>query len=327
MRWWRAHLPVPPWLLVGVLALGLGTWGFTQVVSAAGSEPVHHLSVFQSFVASINLFGISLGAAGSLGVGVNWPLVVAAVLAASLTIRALLALTGGRIRGWYLRNRLRGHVIVCGAGALGARLADQLDDAHDVVLIDVDPSAPGLAPAPHRFVWSLHGDATLPSTLLGAGIKHAAELLAVTPDDYVNSLIVTAVEAVETRARVMVQVEEPGLTRFFEERLQPTAQPPVSSPRARASELEVSPFSTNAVAARALLVDDEPDGEWHTHPGPLLAVIDGAAPHLLLAGDHPFLDAAVLEGLRRWRSLALADTRALPPLRISVYGPDAVARV
>jgi|GEM_PF-1316140 hypothetical protein len=332
MRWWRRKIVVPLWMLFGTLAVGLGTWGFTQIMSAGGARPVHHLDLFQSFVASINLFGLSLGAAGGLGIHGNWPLAIAAVLAACLTIRAVLALTGSRIRRWYIRNRLRGHVIVCGAGALGTRLADSLDSDHDVVLIDIDPAAAGLAPSPDRYAWRVEGDATLPDTLLGAGVEHAAELVAVTPDDYVNSLIVTAVQRVSTRPRVLVQVEEPGLTRFFEER------PDRDQQRAAAPLLQVSPFSANAVAARALLVGEQPDGEWHTQPGPLLAVVDGIAPHLLLAGDHPFLDAAVLEGLRRWRSLALAaadqgygpgplQAAALPPLRFSVYGPDAVARV
>jgi voltage-gated potassium channel Kch len=334
MRWWRRRLGFPPWLLFGVLAVAFGTWGFTQVDSAPGSSPIHHLDVFQSFVASINLFGLSLGAAGSLGVKLNWPLIVAAVLAAGLTIRALLALTGSRIRRWYLSNRLRGHVVVCGAGALGTRLAQELDGLHDVVLVDSDADAVGLAAAPDRYAWRLQGDATLPATLIGAGIEHAAELLVVTPDDYVNSLIVTAAQRVNTRARVMVQVEEPGLTRFFEERIQLDEEGSRPEPSgAAARPLQVSPFSTNAVAARALLVDEQADGEWHEQPGSLLRVIDAAAPHLLLAGDHPFLDAVMLEGLRRWRSLALARAAAstapepLPPLRMSVYGPAAVARV
>jgi voltage-gated potassium channel Kch len=331
MRWWRGHLGFPPWVLVGALTLGLGTWGFTRLRSPPGSVPVHHLNAFQSFLAAVNLFGLSLGQGANLGARLNWALIVAAVLAAGLTVRALLAVTGSRIRRWYLRDQLRGHVIVCGAGALGTRLADSLDRAHDVVLIDINPAATGLAKAPDRYAWQITGDAALPDTLLDASTEHAAELLAVTPDDYINSLIVTAAQRTGTQARVMVQIEDPGLTRFFEER------PDVEQPDRPATSLQVSPFSTNAAAARALLVDDTPDGEWHTQPGPLLDVVDGVAPHILLAGDHAFLDAAILEGLRRWRSLALVAAEAgdtadgpappLPPLRLSVYGPGAVERV
>ena len=315
LRWWRRHLRVPPWIVIGTTAIGLGIWGFLRVESAPGSKPVHHLDVFQSFISSVDLFGLGLGPAGSLGERVPWQLVVAILLAGSLTVRALLALTGSRIRRWYIRNRLRGHVVICGAGALGSRLAFELGRLGDVVLIDVDPHASGLAPDPARLDWTLQGDATLPATLRAAGIEHAAELMAVTANDYVNAQIVTAAARTAARARILIRLEEPGLLRFFEERLG-TATP------------EVSPFSTYAVAARALLVDETPIGDWHDDGEPLLSPRDGRPPHLLLAGDHPLIDALILEGLRRWRALALeAPSDRLPPLRLSVYGADAVSRV
>jgi voltage-gated potassium channel Kch len=320
--WWHRHLPFPPWLALIVITLGLGIWGFTQIQSAPGSHPIHHLDAYQSIFNSIGLLFLSLGPANSLGEHVNYPLIAASVLGASLTLRALLALTRNRIRRWYMRNRLHGHVVIAGAGALGTRLADELAADHDVILIDLDEHAAGLAPDPDRFVWAIHGDAARPATLAGAGIDQAAELYALTSDDYVNSQIVTAAQHAETRARVRVRIEDPGLTRFFEERSSVPAGAPDFGPATH-----VTPFSTNAVAARALLVDEQPIGDWHERPGPLLAVTDGAAPHILLAGDHSFLDAVVLESLRRWRSLALPVAGALPPLRISIYGPGAVERV
>ena len=313
LRWWRRHLRVPPWIVIGAAAIGLGIWGFLRVESAPGTKPLHHLDVIQSFISAVNLFGLGLGPASGLGVRVPWQLVVAILLAGSLTVRALLALTGSRIRRWYIRNRLRGHVVICGAGALGSRLALELGRAGDVVLIDIDPQASGLAHDPARLAWTLQGDATLPDTLRAAGIEHAAELMAVTANDYVNAQIVTAAARTAARVRILIRLEEPGLLRFFEER---TDTP------------EVSPFSTYAVAARALLIDETPIGDWHDDGEPLLAPRDGRAPHLLLAGDHPLLDALVLEGLRRWRALALeVPGDRLPPLRLSVYGADAVSRV
>ncbi|HUB76942.1 MAG TPA: NAD(P)-binding protein, partial [Solirubrobacteraceae bacterium] len=316
--WWRRHFAFPLWLVTGVLAIGLGTWGFTQLRSPPGSTPIHHLNVFQSIVAAVNLFGLSLGSGASLGERLNWPLMIALVLAASLTVRALIALTRKRLRRWYVANRLRGHVLIAGAGAIGTRLADELADAHDVVLIELDERSPSLAADRNRFVWAVQGDATQAAALRSAGIGRAAELYAVTADDYVNSQVVTAAQSVDLRVRVHVRVEDPGLTRFFEEG-------PGESPDAPTAR--VLPFSTNAVAARALLLDAEPIGDWKSQPGPLLSHADGAAPHLLLVGDHPFLEAVTLEALHRWRSLALAAGDELPPLRLSVYGPAAVERV
>jgi hypothetical protein len=327
MRWWR--LPFPPWIGVATVAVGLGIWGFTLLVNSKKT-----LDFFQSVVAAFGLFGISLGAGGVTGVHPPWQIGVAAVLAAGLTVRAFLALMGGRIRGWYIKRRLRGHVIVCGAGALGTQLAGVLDKHHDVVLIDINPAAVGLAMAPDRYVWPLRGDAALPETLGAAGIRAAAELLAVTSDDYVNSRIVTAADKlsgrgeVSSRLRVLVRVEDPGLTRFFEEQIEE------GHAVERGGPLRVNPFSTNAVAARALLVDgpcnrngSAADGQRDDHEV-CMEIVDGNAPHLLLVGDHPFLDSVILEALRRWRALALGWDQGVeqPPVRVSLYGPDAIAR-
>jgi hypothetical protein len=315
LRWWRRHLRVPPWIVIGTAAIGLGIWGFTLVASAPGSKPIHHLDVIQSFISAVDLFGLGLGPAAGIGEHVPWQVIVAILLAGSLTVRALLALTGSRIRRWYIRNRLRGHLVVCGAGSLGTALATALGRTEDVVLIDLDPHAAGLAPDPARLDWTLQGDATLPDTLRAAGVEHAAELIAVTADEYVNAQIVTAATSAGARARILIRLEEPGLLRFFEER--------VDEDRS----LQVSPFSAHVVVARALLVDETPIPEWHDDGRPLLSLRDGRAPHVLLAGDHALLDALILEGLRRWRALALETPDGVPPLRISVYGADAVARV
>ncbi len=102
---------------------------------------------------------------------------------------------------------------------LGSRLAFELGRIGDVVLIDVDPHASGLAPDPARLDWTLQGDATLPDTLRAAGIEHAAELMAVTANDYVNAQIVTAAARTAARPRILIRLEETGLLRFFEERL------------------------------------------------------------------------------------------------------------
>ncbi len=80
LRWWRRHLRVPPWIVIGATAIGLGIWGFLRIDSAPGSKPVHHLDVFQSFISSVDLFGLGLGPAGSLGQRVPWQLVVAILL-------------------------------------------------------------------------------------------------------------------------------------------------------------------------------------------------------------------------------------------------------
>jgi voltage-gated potassium channel Kch len=340
MRRLRGALPVPPWVLAATLALGLGAWGWARV-----EENHRHLDLFQTVWASLKLFVFDLEPAARPIARPSWQLAIAAVLAAALTIRAILALLGHRIREWFIGHRLHAHIIVCGAGALGSRLARDLDRAHDVVLIDIAGGAAGLSPDPDTYVWPLQGDATLEHTLCRAGVRRAAEVIAVTNDGYVNSRIVTAVHGLHERSRkgavsrlrVLIQVEEPGLARFFEER----------GPMANDELALVIPFSTNAVAARALLAEKDPADQRES---PELRLLNGQATHLLLAGDHPLLEALMLEALRRWRAAALErrddthegvdasvgadgsgrDTAGggiSSPVRVSLYGADAVKRV
>lgn len=339
LRRLREKLRVSPWLVAAALTLGLGIWGLARLTFESHRKTGQHLDLFQTLYASVKLFLLDLGPAASSTARPNWQLGFAAVLAGALTIRAIFALLGHRMRQWFIAHRLRGHVIVCGAGALGTALARSLDADHDVVLIDVAPSAAGLFPDPKTsYVWPLEGDATLTHTLRRAGVTRAAELIAVTSDGWVNSRIVTAVHELHgkgelhSRIRVLVQVEEPGLVRFFEE--------PSPASDDETAPL-VNPFSTNAVAARALLRDKDPQDATAKHDEdanrPELGVFgDGAthleATHLFLAGDHPLLEAIVLEALRRWRAAALRATDMagkveLPPLRVSFYGENAVTRV
>lgn len=347
LRRLRSRLPVAPWILAGAVTFGLALWGLTRLSFEFHKRSGAHLDIFQSLYASVKLFLLDLGPAASSTARPNWQLGLAAVLAGALTIRAILGLLGRRMRQWFIAHRLRDHVIICGAGTLGNALARSLDATHDVVLIDLasDPAA-GHPDPTECLVWTLQGDATLMQTLRRAGIARATELIAVTGDDDANSLIVTVVHELDARRelrrrmRVHVRVEKPALLRFFEE-----------PPDASAAQLGpiVSPFSTNAVAARALLRDNDSltppaDGRDGDEGLARLGVFGGSATHLLLAGDHPLLEAIMLEALRRWRAAALrlplvtrdpsssgstqpASEAPLPPLRISYFGEDAEDRV
>src|SRR5438132_6028578 len=140
MRGLRSSLPVSPWVIAAVATLGLGIWGLARLELL--KAPHEHLDLFQTLYTSVHLFLLDLGPAASTTARPNWQLGIAAVLGGALFIRAILGLLGHRIRYWFIGHLLRRHVIVCGAGALGSRLAADLDAAHDVVLIDIAPGAP-----------------------------------------------------------------------------------------------------------------------------------------------------------------------------------------
>jgi len=118
-------------------------------------------------------------------------------------------------------------------------------------------------------------------------------------------------------------VEDPRVARFLEEEPLIEGGPPAGADGG--SGPVVTPFSPNATAAEALLRE-------HKHL--LTTTSDGVGPHLLLAGDHPLIEAILLVVLRRWRSeiLRAAENEpdpnqpTVPPFRVSVYGSDAIDR-
>lgn len=311
---------VPLWARVGgavLVTVALGTWGFLKL-------PTHpRLTFVESVYAAIKLYTLDLGPGNGSSPGPDWQIVVALVFAAALLARGLLALARSRIVRLVARHRLRGHVIVCGAGVYGSRLAETLGRDHDVVLVDVSAGSPGLEVTNAAHLWKLTGDAIAETTLVAAGLARAHWLVAVTGEDFVNSQIVSAVRALAAAGeardglQVLVQVEDPSLARFLEE---------VDGESGRVT---VTPFSAEAIAAEALLEDATVVAEHGD--APLMAMRHGAGPNLLLAGDHPLLDTLVLSALRRWRvrtmrELESASGRVRPPMHVSLYGPGAEAR-
>jgi len=325
-----------PWLFLAliVVTLALGSWGFRELALQG------RLSALQSIYHAAKLYTLDLGPAdggGSPNVGPNWQILVAFVLAALLEIRALLALASRFVRRAVARRLLSGHVIVCGGGVHGSRLAQALAAEHDVVLIDADAGAPGMRGASCEHEWRLVADAVEPDALLSAGVRRASWLVAITGDDYTNSQIVAALFALggfRDGLQVLVQVEDPALAHFLEDtdpREPAVADGSPAPPSREAARAVVTPFSPNAIAADALLKGANSKlvagGER-----PLLEPSDGEAPYLILAGDHPLLDAIVLAALRQWRVRLLREREQPPdarlsPMRIGVYGPAAHERV
>jgi TrkA-N domain/RyR domain len=315
----RARTRWRPWLLSGLIAvtIGLGTWGFRTLAFT------HRLSLLQSVYHAARLYALEIGPAdgsGTPGVGPNWQVLLALALAAALGLGVLLALAGGVARRLVTRRVLSGHVIVCGAGVHGSHLARELCRKHDVVLVDPEAGAPGMRGAPDWHEWRIVADAVDPDTLAIAGARRASWLVAVAGDDYTNSQIVSALLALgglRDGMQAIVQIEDPALARFLEDGERP-------------ERALVTPFSPNAIAADALLDGAHrklADGQRRL----LLELEDGFAPYLILAGDHPLLEAIVLAALRHWRVRTLREREqpsgaSHPPMRIGLYGARASAR-
>ncbi len=315
----------PTWVRVGLVIAGtlaLGTWGFLELRASP------RLDFLQSLYGSIKLYTLDLGPAGGASPGPDWQIWIGLLAAAALVLRGIVALGRDRVRRWAVGHVLSGHVVICGGGVHGTQLARLLSPSHDVVLVDLDPVSPGMQELRGRYEWRLIGNAVSAGTLRAAGVARAHWLIAVTGLDFVNSQIVSGVRSLvdqghaRDRLHVLVQVEDPALTRFLEEE--------ETSSDSRAGPV-VSPFSTNAIAAEVLLDESKVRGPGDTEL-PMVAMHNGAAPNLLLVGDHPLLDALVLAVLRRWRVRRLRELesgsgRVRPPIHLSIYGPAAEQRV
>jgi voltage-gated potassium channel len=91
-------------------------------------------------------------------------------------------------------ERQHGHAIICGYGRVGRRIAQEFADAHQpFVVVDLqEANAGALESAGHLFV---RGDATADATLLEAGVRRAASLLAATDADAENIAITLSARA------------------------------------------------------------------------------------------------------------------------------------
>ena len=318
-----------------VVVIGLGTWGFHR-------QPLQYrLDWQQSIYHGLKLLTLDWGSAAGPGYDdqPNWQLTVALVLAALLIARAIWVFLGARIRRWITGHWLRNHVVICGAGVHGTALACNLSETCDIVIIDLDPEASGLQNQAGAHEWRVFGDATQARILEAAGVRRASWVVAITGNDLVNSQIASTIATIEhskSDLLLFVQVEDLSLARFVEEELEDEVDDRIGP--SASNEPNVISFSANVIAADWLLdrIGTPPPNEEAPPPREIESL---ERPHLILAGDHPLLDAIVLTALRRWRAktllqlerrqlsgLAAAET-ALPPLRISVYGPGALDRV
>lgn len=216
------------WRILGVVAIvGLalsfvGLWN--AVYSAEGTA-----SGALASAAYQSLLGLwfNLSASGN----VPWTLQIGRLLtlASAATVGGGLVLEvlrdenqRGRARG------MRGHVIVCGLGTLGAAAADSvLNEELDLTIVD-NTSSPATESFARRGAGIVIGDATDPFTLMEAGADRARFLLACCGSDDLNASVAEAARVViETVGRserplvstpsealsVRVHIDEPDLLR------------------------------------------------------------------------------------------------------------------
>jgi voltage-gated potassium channel Kch len=116
-----------------------------------------------------------------------------------------------------IRTRLRGHVILAGAGHMTARIADTLGARGiRILVIEQDANARtlhALRVARHRI---LIGDATRAETLALAGVPRARGIIALTDSDASNLQIALLARAQNATATVLARIDSPLLCDHIE---------------------------------------------------------------------------------------------------------------
>jgi len=191
-RWWADY----SWLILitlGLSGLVLGFVGFWRNEVVTGVER----TIPDNLYLTLGLISLNSGAVPG---PVSWELQIARFLIPALTAyTAFLAFTTifiqqtERVRLWFLRD----HIIICGLGRKGFRLANQfLQGGHRVVVIEIDDNNEWIENIRSAGAVVIHGDAADTELLKKTKINQASCLISVVGDDGKNSEVAVSAEIV-----------------------------------------------------------------------------------------------------------------------------------
>ncbi|MEO3756817.1 NAD-binding protein [Mycobacterium sp. B14F4] len=213
------------WALLGVAAMvafALGWVGYTEYlyelyVEGAVKHPPQATDIAYN---TLKLF--LMGSPGTTGLPVTLEIarILAPLVSGYAALSGLILLFHDRFQ--QLRIPLmRGHVIICGLGYVGSLFGDRLRQAgYQVVVVELDPANSFLQACRSWRSPVILGDARLEATLREAGLQRAGQLLAVCPDDAVNTEIVAVARRFVTgrrrgQLRCLARIENPELCRLL----------------------------------------------------------------------------------------------------------------
>ena len=105
-------------------------------------------------------------------------------------------------------DRISGHLILCGGGAIGRTIARELADTRRAFVMLVPAAAE--VPAIEGAAGVLAGDITGDALLDAAGIERAAGVFAVSDDDHTNIVICLSARRLNATARIVACVVDEG---------------------------------------------------------------------------------------------------------------------
>jgi TrkA-N domain/RyR domain len=268
-------------VVAGIGAFALGCVGYWTYLSSQHKGP----SFSDVAYASMQLFFGTTMAETHLPTSLNIARFLAFIVTGWAGVTAIAALFADRVRQMRI-PWMRGHVVVCGLGYKGSAFVGHLRDANaGVVVIEADANNPHIELCRSRGVPVILGDAQLKRTLHTAGVERAARLLAVTPEDAVNTEIVAvASELVASRSRgqlsCLAQITEPDLCLLL--RIQETKRTDAES--------ALDFFNTDEISARLMLNEFPVDSE-HGQPHILVAHLDDLGGWLIWHAARDWYDS------------------------------------
>ena len=181
------------WIYIVPLGLAgflLGVYGFSvcpDCSATADGQAPSHIGIVQAATHTLAL----IKASGNFPLDKNhWALFLAQIIMPALAFVGVfkLVLQNARRDARVLwARRLRNHTIVCGLGDTAAQIVESFRDAgKPVVVVALSADTPYAATCERRQVAVLEGDATRPSMLKLAGLKHANTLVVACGSDGAN---------------------------------------------------------------------------------------------------------------------------------------------
>jgi mRNA-degrading endonuclease toxin of MazEF toxin-antitoxin module len=306
------------WVLTGaaLLAFALGFYGFWQFYRTPGQywgaadypNRPHDARFSDLLYWSLKLFVFAAPDHDRLPIALDVARFLAPVVASFAALSGLWLLFRDRLQQMMVVFR-RGHVVMCGLGPyVGSVFLRHLHRNGDrVVVIEADANNPGIELCRTLGVPVIVGDAQSRGILESAGLRRAARLLVVCPDDALNAEIISvAREVVRGRTRgalsCLARIGDPDLCRLLRNQ----------GWRRQNDGILLDFFNTDEVSAR-LLLDEFPIAEPPQQP------------HILVAHLDPLGQWVIWHAAREWHyGREPGDTR---PLVVTVLDDNAETRL